>query len=538
MKRKSFRLISLLMTLFIIISVSVLPTSAISYSNDVKTLSDSILLVNMDTGQVVFEKDPDSKRYPASTTKIMTYIIAVENIDDLENTRIPIKQEVLDTLDGTGSSLANLESHVGGTMSAIDLLYSMMVPSGNDASVVIADYIGGGNIDKFVDLMNKKAEELGCENTHFENPDGLHHDNHYTTARDLYKIATYALTLPKFEQITNTTTYYCEGDDYPLVTTNYMIDQNRGGEYYYMYANGIKTGTTNEAGRCLVTTATADGYSYIAVLLHAPYYEYERDESDLTYEEVFKDCKQNNSSNGNTVYKISSNDDYDIDFYFYDEAGEAVEYDYYELYISSDGETINGINLFDEDGKSVEYSYHEKDVFLNEYGTMTDAADLFRWSLTQLELKTIKTSTIPICEQKVELAWGRDSVNLVPEKNLSAIVPKDLEDTNLIIETDVPDSIDAPLSLDQVVGTATIYYKEDENSEKQELAKVNLVPMEAIERSGILFVLDVIGTVISSYWFLIIVGIIAILLIIYFISARINRKRSKKNRKVKHYRNL
>ena len=538
MKTKALRLISLLMTLFVIISVSILPTSAISYSNDVKTLSESILLVNMDTGQVVFEKDPDSKRYPASTTKIMTYIVAVENIDDLENTKIPIKQEVLDTLDGTGSSLANLESHVGKTMSAIDLLYSMMVPSGNDASVVLADYIGGGSIEKFVDMMNAKAKELGCENTHFQNPDGLHHEDHYTTARDLYKITTYALTLPKFEKITNTTTYYCEGDDYPLITTNYMIDQNRGGEYYYMYANGIKTGTTNEAGRCLVTTATADGYSYMAVLLHAPYYEYGRDESEITYAEVFKDCKQKDSTNGNSKYRISSKNDYDIDFYFYDAAGEEVEYDYYDLYISSDGQTINGINLFDEEGNPVDYNYHEKEVFINEYGTMTDAADLFRWSLTELELKTIKTSSIPICEQKVELAWGRDSVNLVPEKNLSAIVPKDLEDSNLIIETDVPETIDAPLTLDQVVGTATIYYKEDENSEKQMLAQVNLVPMEAVDRSGILFVLDVIGTVVSSYWFLIIVGIIGALLIIYFISARINRKRNKKNRRVKHYRNL
>ena len=538
MKRKSLRLISFLVTLFIIISLSVLPTSAISYSNDVKTLSDSILLVNMDTGQVVFEKDPDSKRYPASTTKIMTYIVAVENIADLDNTRIPIKQEVLDTLKGTGSSMANLEAHVGKTMSAIDLLYSMMVPSGNDASVVLADYVGGGSIDKFVDMMNAKAKELGCENTHFQNPDGLHHDDHYTTARDLYKMTNYALTLPKFEKITNTTTYYCEGDNYPLITTNYMIDQNRGGQYYYMYANGIKTGTTNEAGRCLVTTATADGYSYMAILLHAPYYEYGRDESELTYEEVFKECEKKTSQNGNTVYKISSKSDYDIDFYFYDIAGEPVEYNYYELHISSDGVTINDINLFDKDGNPVEYNYHEKDVFVNEYGTMTDAADLFRWSLTQLELKTVRTSKIPICEQAVKLAWGRDSVNLVPEKNLSAIVPKNMDDTDLIIETDLPDVINAPLSLDQVVGTATIYYREDENSEKQELAKVNLVPMEAIERSGILFVIDVMVTVVTSIWFLLVIGIIAVLLIIYFISARINRKRNKKNRRVKHYRNL
>lgn len=196
MKLKFIKAISLIFTLCIILS-STVSAGAITYSNDIKTESDSILLVNMDTGQPVFEKDADSKRYPASTTKIMTYIVAVEHIDDLDNTRIPIKQSVLDVLDGTGSSIANVEAHVDETMSAIDLLYSMMVPSGNDAAVVLADYVGGGDIDAFVDMMNEKAQELGCENTHFSNPDGLHDENHYTTARDLYKMATYALTLPR-----------------------------------------------------------------------------------------------------------------------------------------------------------------------------------------------------------------------------------------------------------------------------------------------------------------------------------------------------
>lgn len=449
MKRKLLKIISLLFALCVIISSSIVTTGAISYPNDVKTQSDSILLVNMDSGQVVFEKDADSKRYPASTTKIMTYIIVAESIDDFDNTRVPIKQSVIDVLKGTGSSLANVENHVGDTMSVIDLLYSMMVPSGNDAAMVLADYVGNGNVDSFVKLMNDKAKELGCQNTHFENPDGLHDDNHYTTARDMYKIATYALTLPKFAEISNTTSYTCEGDDYPLVTTNLLIDPNNGGEYYYMYAKGIKTGTTDQAGRCLVTTATADGYSYIAVLLHAPYKE----------------------------------------------------------------------------------GVHE------EYGTMTDAADLFRWALTSLELQTVATASTPLCEEKVNLAWGRDSVLLVPDKNLSAIVPKDLSQDELIVETDVPESIDAPLDTDTVVGTATIYYK-GKDGNKQEIEKVNLVSSEKIEMSGILFVLNVIGTVFKSYWFLVIIGIIAVILLCYFIASKINKKRSKKNRKVKHYRNL
>ena len=141
MRKTITKTLSLLCMLCIIICSAFTTAGAASYPNDVKTESDSILLVNMDSGQTVYEKDADSKRYPASTTKIMTYIIAVENIADLDNTKIPIKQSVLDVLKNTGSSLANVENHVGKSMTAIDLLYSMMVPSGNDAAMVLADYI-------------------------------------------------------------------------------------------------------------------------------------------------------------------------------------------------------------------------------------------------------------------------------------------------------------------------------------------------------------------------------------------------------------
>lgn len=450
MKRTFRKLLSLACLICIALTVSIQTAGAISYPNDVKTTSKSIFLVNMDSDQVVFEKNADEKKYPASTTKIMTYIVAYEHIDDIDNTKIEIKQSVLDELEGTGSSLANVAEHVGEKMSAIDLLYSMMVPSGNDAAMVLADYVGNGNIDAFVDMMNEKAEELGCENTHFQNPDGLHNEDHYTTARDLYKISSYALTLPKFAEISNTDSYYCEGDTVPLITTNYLIDSYRGGEYYYMYAKGIKTGTTDQAGRCLVTTASADGYSYLLVLLDSPY-------------------------------------------------------------------------------KEGEYE---------EYGTFTDAADLFRWALTSLELQTIATSETPVCEQKVNLAWGKDKVLLVPQNNLSAIVPKGIDDENLIIETDVPESIDAPLDKDTVVGTETIYFKDSKTGEKQVIATVNLVSSEKVDRSGILFVLNVIGTLFQSYWFLMVIAIIVLILLIYFVIAKIHNARSKKRKKVKRYRNL
>lgn len=447
--KKVSKLLFIFMLIMLVAGISIMPVSAISYNNDVNTLSDSILLVNMDTDQVVFEKDADSIRYPASTTKIMTYIVVIENIPDYENTKIEIKQDVLSILDGTGSSTANLENHIGEKMSVIDLLYCMMVPSGNDAAVVLADYIGKGDISKFVDLMNQKAEELGCKNTHFENPDGLHDKNHYTTARDLYIMTKYALTKPMFSEITDTTTYFCEDDDYPLITTNYMIDENRGGEYYYQYAKGIKTGTTDEAGHCLVTTATADGYSYMAILLHSP--------------------------------------------------------------------------IDDED-----------DV----YGTMLDAADLFRWALVDLELGELKTSSTPICEIELKLAWDKNSLLLTPQENITAIVPKNYKEPWIIYETEVPESIEAPVKQGDVIGKVAVYYKDDTMTEKQYLKTVNLVASESVERSGFLYILDVIKNIVMSMWFIIAVIIIVILFVVYLILTSIYKKKHGKNKNVKRYRNL
>ena len=266
MKKRIIRIFSYI-CIFILLFACTFSASAVSYDYfawedaEAKLYSDTILLVNMDTGVPVFEKDSHERRYPASLTKIMTYIVSVENIEDVENTRVEIKQDVIDLLSGTGSSMSGLDYKIGEKVKVIDLLYCLMVSSGNDAALVLADYIGGGDIDLFVDAMNEKAKELNLEDTHFVNPHGLHDPDHYSTAFDIYTMASYALTLPYFSEITDTATYYCEGDDYPLVTTNYLIDVNRGGEYYYTYAKGIKTGTTEEAGRCIATSAVADGYA-------------------------------------------------------------------------------------------------------------------------------------------------------------------------------------------------------------------------------------------------------------------------------------
>lgn len=244
--------------------------NAATFDIDFDTNCKSLYLENLDTGITVYEKEADTRRYPASTTKIMTYIITVEHVSDLKNTFVTVKGDILHMLDGTGSSMAGLKENE--KVSIYQLLCCLMIHSGNDAALVLADYIGKGDISKFVDMMNAKAKELGCENTHFSNPHGLNDPNHYTTVKDMATMAKYALTLPEFADITNTVISYCLGEDRYLLTTNYMIDSSRGGDYYYPYARGIKTGSTgNDSGYCLVSTAVKNGYTYLCVAFGAPY---------------------------------------------------------------------------------------------------------------------------------------------------------------------------------------------------------------------------------------------------------------------------
>ena len=157
------------------------------------------LLVNLDSHTVIFEKDADKQAAPASLTKIMTATIVLENCKDLDE-EVEISYEAVHLLDGTGSSTAGLIP--GEKMSVKDLLYCLLVRSGNDAANALAFHVSG-SIESFVQLMNDKAAELGCKNTHFANVHGLDDPNHYSTARDLLTITKHALTLPYFSEITS-----------------------------------------------------------------------------------------------------------------------------------------------------------------------------------------------------------------------------------------------------------------------------------------------------------------------------------------------
>ncbi len=243
--------------------------NAMSYKGE--TYSKSLYLVNTDTGKVVYEKNARERLAPASTTKIMTYIVAVENCKDLNETMVTVTQDITDKLRGTESSLAGIKN--GEVLSMYELLNCMMVPSGNDAAMIIANYVSGSNnIDLFVEMMNNKATELGCQNTHFKNPVGLHDDEHYTTAEDMYKITSYAMSLPLFteicSQVKHTIPQTNLQSERNLISTNKMMLKAET-KYYSKYVKGIKAGWHDQAGNCIVTSASNEACDYICVALGA-----------------------------------------------------------------------------------------------------------------------------------------------------------------------------------------------------------------------------------------------------------------------------
>ena len=216
------------------------------------TNAEAALLISPDTGMVLYEKNADERRYPASTTKIMTALLVLENVDDLSAT-VTAQASDFETLEADSSSAGIVE---GETVTIEDLLYGLMLPSGNECAYMLARYVSG-SYEAFVDLMNQRAEELGCTGTHFVNPCGLHDDDHYTTARDLYKIAYQAMQDETFTNIVDTVrhrmtpTNMHPEEDRIILTTNQLIFSSYQ-PWAYAYCKGIKTGNTSQAGNCFV----------------------------------------------------------------------------------------------------------------------------------------------------------------------------------------------------------------------------------------------------------------------------------------------
>lgn len=254
---------------FIIFFSTFLFFENISYGENLQELnlySESCILIEANTGTILYGKNENQKMFPASTTKILTAIIAIEkcNLDDA----VIVQKSAISSIPA-GYSSAYLSE--GEQVTVRDLLQVFLIHSANEAGYVLAEHISG-SVSNFADLMNSKSKEIGCTNSNFVNPSGIHNENHYTTAEDLAKIASYCMKNKTFRSIVSmkkcTIAPTNKSDSRTYKNTNDLI--NPSSKYYTPECIGIKTGYTSEAKNCLVAGFTKNGLNLISIVLGSP----------------------------------------------------------------------------------------------------------------------------------------------------------------------------------------------------------------------------------------------------------------------------
>lgn len=270
MQKKFIKKFLLCMVLFSLISIFFAQNVFCADDENFSIDSSSGVLMDLSSGKILYEKNMNEKRYPASLTKVLTAIVVLENCK-LDDTATVSYDSVMSL--SSGYVTANLQ--VGEELSVEQLLYVLMVGSSNDAAIVLAEHVAGSQ-EEFSNLMNEKAKEIGCLNSHFVNPNGVHSEDHYSTAYDLALIAKYAMQNEEFRKLVSTTSYKLpatakyEREDRLFTTTNSLLivnNNDRADNYYYKYATGIKTGFTTPAGNCLIASSNKDGFELLTVLL-------------------------------------------------------------------------------------------------------------------------------------------------------------------------------------------------------------------------------------------------------------------------------
>lgn len=251
---------------------SQIKASAVTFTPNFTVSSEAAVLINLDKDIVVYEKNPTKKMYPASLTKIMTAIVVLDHVQDLDNTTYEAPLAVFDDLYGKGASAVGYSR--GELIVATDLMYSMLLASACESAGILAYNVGGQSIANFIDMMNQKAVEIGCTGTNFVNPHGLYDDNQYTNAHDMALIAKYAVdNYPKFVEIATTTEYSLGATNYNAAgwaTVHHTNAMTQNGAFYYEPVRGLKTGTLDESGRNLASMASRDGNNYLLITMGAP----------------------------------------------------------------------------------------------------------------------------------------------------------------------------------------------------------------------------------------------------------------------------
>ncbi|MEG0441075.1 MAG: D-alanyl-D-alanine carboxypeptidase family protein [Oscillospiraceae bacterium] len=263
---KKYRFLPLLLAFALL-----LPTGVLALE-DPKPAATAAILIDGENGDILYEYQAHEKRYPASITKVMTGLLVLEaaNRGELALSDVITADASMNRdLSADGSTQ---DIKIGEVMSVGDLLHCLLIPSANEAANILAVAVAG-DIDSFIDKMNQRAKELGCENTHFSNTHGLHVDDHYTTAYDITLFVREAMQNPTFRTIVSSVSYTVPPtnmhEERILHDTNALISTFNIRGYYYKYAIGVKTGTTPQAGSCLAAAAEKDGKYLISVILGA-----------------------------------------------------------------------------------------------------------------------------------------------------------------------------------------------------------------------------------------------------------------------------
>ncbi len=413
---------------------------------DFEIYSKAVYLVNTDTESdiKVFAQNENDRRSPASLTKIMTAIVVLENVDSLDEV-VTAPGYIYDEFYGIGVSNADIQR--GEEITVRDLLYALMLRSACEAASILADYVCPEDIPSFVDMMNQKAKALGCTNTNFVNAHGLDAEGQYTTAYDMYLIANYAMQNETFAEISCSPTYTMKvtnkhSEERNIWHTNYMLSTYYGGSNYYEYAKGIKTGTTDDAGRNLVTVGEKEGYHYLLVTLGAPY----RDE--------------------------------------------------------------NGAVL------SENYSY-------------TDHRNLYNWVFDTFRFTSVIEEYQSLDEVAVRFGDNSDHVTVTAQKKVIMLLPKTLDISTILLRTNLPEEVDAPVVKGDTVGKAELVLADEV------IASVDLIAESDVARSGFAYSLHLVSSFFKNPW--VIVACVVLLLLcgtlIFFVVAERNKRKTEKLRK-------
>lgn len=395
----------------------------------------SAYVYNPETGSVIYRKNQEDIVYPASTVKLMTAIVAYENIPDLSTEITATKTAVRAT---KGSNMA---LKIGEQLTAEQLLYGLLVTGANDAANLLAEHVAG-SVDKFCEMMNDKAKEIGANDTFYVNPTGLHDDRMKTTARDTAIIAKYFYYINQLFEMSDTTRYTIPETEYTqqriLLNRNLLISRVRSEKYYYSPAMGMSLGNTPEAGECIVSSCSDEsGMTYICVVMNS------RNESE-------------------------------------------------------------------------------------ENAACADAVALMKMCLGNFTYSRVLSPKNIICEIPVKLAVDTDYVTLLPENELKALLPKNLDYAkDITIEPRVSeDYAIAPIFEGVKYGEAVVKYKNEIS-----IGTVSLVAGKSVDKSNVLYFIDRAEQLILGRWFRVFAICSIVLLLAYFAaSVAFVSKRRKRRR--------